>query len=151
MEVFTSRYLNFDLLSSGLIVPVRISLIDPRRLLGELPYPLKYSIRALQPERDMLGKWPKFSGGMWEKLSGIGPEAIGRQLAAISEAEGGKPLALCCFEDLTKGHKCHRVVVSVWWLEQTGRELEELTDDGEVLALHKLHKQTVPILPEGAV
>jgi hypothetical protein len=151
VEVYTSRYLNFDLLSSGVVVPVRISMIDPRRLLGELPYPLKYSVRALQPERDMLGEWPRFSGGMWGKLSRIGLRAITQQLEAISKAEASKPLALLCYEDLTKGHQCHRAVVSVWWMEQTGRELEELTNDGELLSLHRLHKQTAPVLPEGAL
>ena len=90
-----SRFLNHDLLSSGVVVPVRISMFPPQRLIGELPYPLKYSVRALQPERNMLGEWPRFSTGMWAKLDTIGIEKIARQLAAISRAEGGKSLASC--------------------------------------------------------
>ena len=151
MEVYTSRYLNYDLLSTGLIVPVRISLLDPRRLLGELPYPLKYSVRALQPERSHLGEWPKTCSAMWEKLSTIGIEKISAQLATIYRAEGGKPLALCCYEDVTLPNQCHRILVAVWFLERTGRELEEITDEGELLGLRKLHKQTAPVLPEGAL
>ena len=151
MEIYTSRYLNFDLLSTGLIVPVRISLLDPRRLLGELPYPLKYSVRALQPERSHLGEWPKTCSMMWEKLGGIGIEKISAQLAAIARAEGGKPLALCCYEDVTLPNQCHRTVLSVWWFEQTGRELEEITDDGELLGLRQQHRQTSPALPKGAL
>jgi hypothetical protein len=153
MEVYTSRYLNFDLLSSGVIVPVRCSMIAPQRLIGELPYELKYSVRALQPERHMIGKWSKFSTGMWAKLNTIGVEKIAAQLASISRAEGGKSLALLCHEDVTqaRGHRCHRVVVSVWWLEKTGYELFEITNDGELLNLHRLHRQTAPILPKEAL
>jgi hypothetical protein len=149
VEAYTSRYLNFELLSSGLVVPVRISMFPPQRLLGDLPYELKYSVRALQPERHMVGEWARFSTGMWAKLDAIGAEKIAAQLAAISRAEGGRSLALLCFEDVTRarGHRCHRTVVSLWWLEQTGREIQELTDDGELLSLHQLHRQTAPIVP----
>jgi hypothetical protein len=89
---------------------------------------------------------------MWAKLDAIGADKIASQLAAISEAEGGKSLALLCFEDVTRarGHRCHRTVVSLWWMEQTGLEIEELTDGGEVLGLHRLHRQTAPIVPREA-
>jgi hypothetical protein len=149
VEIYTSRFLNYDLLSSGVVAPVRISMFPPQRLLGELPYELKYGVRALQPERHMIGEWPRFSTGMWTKLDTIGVEKIASQLATISKVEGGKSLALLCFEDVTRarGHRCHRVVVSLWWLEKTGYEIPELTDDGELLSLHKLHRQTAPILP----
>jgi hypothetical protein len=152
VEIYTSRYLNFELLSSGLVVPVRISMFPPQRLLGELPYDLKYSVRALQPERHMLGEWPRYSTGIWKKLDTIGVEKITNQLAAISRAEGGKSLALLCFEDVTpaRGHKCHRVVVSLWWIEKAGYEIPELTNEGELLNLHQLHRQTAPILPKEA-
>jgi hypothetical protein len=153
MELYMSRFLNYDLLSSGVVVPVRISMFPPQRLLGELPYDLKFSVRALQPERHMIGEWPRFSTGMWTKLDTIGVEKIASQLAAISRAEGGKSLALLCFEDVTRarGHRCHRVVLSLWWLEKTGHEVPELTNEGEVLSLHRLHRQTAPILPKEAL
>jgi hypothetical protein len=153
VEVYLSRFLNYDLLSSGVVVPVRISMFPPQRLLGELPYELRYSVRALKPERHMIGEWPRFSTGMWTKLDTIGVEKIASQLAAISRAEGGKSLALLCFEDVTRarGHRCHRVVLSLWWLEKTGHEVPELTNEGEVLSLHRLHRQTAPILPKEAL
>jgi hypothetical protein len=152
VEIYTSRYLNFELLSSGVVVPVRISMFPPQPLLGELPYELKHSVRALQPERHMMGEWPGFSLGMWAKLDAIGAEKIAAQLAAISRTEGGRSLALLCHEDVTpaRGHRCHRVVVSLWWAEQAGREIPELTDDGELLGLHRLHRQTAPIVPREA-
>jgi hypothetical protein len=141
VEVYMSRFLNYELLSSGVVVPVRISMFAPQPLLGELPYELKYSVRALQPERHMIGGWPRFSTGMLAKLETIGVEKIASQLAAISTAEGDKSLALLCHEDVTqaRGHRCHRVVVSLWWLEQTGHEIPELTNEGEALSLHQLH------------
>jgi len=86
VEICTSKFLNYDLLSSGVVVPVRISMFPPQRLLGELPYELKYGARALQPERHMIGEWPRFSTGMWAKLEAIGVEKIASQLAAISRA-----------------------------------------------------------------
>jgi hypothetical protein len=152
VDIYTSRYLNFELLSSGLVVPVRISMFPPQRLLGEFPYELKYSLKALQPEWHMVGEWARFSTGMWRKLDTIGAEKIAAQLATISKAEEGKSLALLCFEDVTqaRGHRCHRVVASLWWLEQTGSEIPELTDEGELLNLHKLHRQTAPIVPREA-
>jgi hypothetical protein len=152
VEVYTSRFLNYELLSSGAVEPVRISMFPPQQLLGELPYELQYSVRALQPERHMIGEWPKFSTSMWRKLDTIGVEKIASQLAAISRAEGDKSLALLYFEDVTpaRGHRCHRTVASLWWLAQTGSELEELTNAGEVLRLHQLHRQTAPILPKEA-
>jgi hypothetical protein len=152
VDVYMSRFLNYDLLTSGVVVPVRISMFPPQRLLGELPYELRYSVRALQPERHMIGEWPRFSTRMWRKLDTIGVEKIASQLATISRVEGGKSLALLCFEDVTpaRGHRCHRVVVSLWWLEQTGHEIPELTNEGEVLPLHQLHRQTAPILPKEA-
>jgi hypothetical protein len=46
-RLFTARYLAENALTSGEVVPVRISMFPPQRLLGELPYELRYSVRAL--------------------------------------------------------------------------------------------------------
>jgi hypothetical protein len=143
VEIYTSRYFNYELLSSGLITPVRISMFPP---LMELPYQLKYSVRALQPERSMIGEWPRYSNGFWRKLERVGMEAIARELAEIRRTERGRPLALLCYEDLMRGHRCHRVIFSLFWEQHAGERVHELTDEGEVLALEQLHRQTAPIL-----
>jgi len=130
---------------SGMVVPVRISLAPPP---FELPYRLFYSARGLMLEPDYLGYWKNTSPAFWNKLDAIGPELIARQLAGISKREGGKPLTLCCFEDVTRPHRCHRVVFSLWWQERTGEPVYELTDEGELLHLDKLHPQCMPVLPE---
>ncbi len=146
--VYTARYAASSLLSSGALVPVRISMFPPIIPLG---YGLAEEVRDLEPDRSMLGEWDRYSTGYWKKLDAIGSERIARQLWAISERHGGKPLALLCYEDLTSGDKCHRAVLAFWWYEQTGLEMPEITDDGELLGLHDLHRQTMPVVPRSVV
>jgi hypothetical protein len=150
-EVFTSRYFAEEVLSSGLVIPVRISLRSPQSLGIELPYPLEHGILALAPERDMLGEWDKLSPAMWQKLEAIGVEAIVEKLAAISEANENKALALLCWEDLRRPTKCHRTTVSLWLETATQRPVPELTDDGELLGLADLHRRTAPVLPQPTI
>jgi hypothetical protein len=146
-EVYTSRFLAKDVLASGMVVPVRISMYPPEPLLGGLPYALKHTVRDLIPERTMYGDWRKFSPLFWKKLEHVGVEKIAAQLAAIGAQHDGKPLALLCWEDLLKGQRCHRVIISAWWQERTGRRIPELTPDGELLGLDQLHHQVQPMRP----
>jgi hypothetical protein len=147
-EVYTSRFLAEDVLASGMVVPVRVSMYPPQPLLGEFPYELEHTVRDLIPERTMHGDWRKFSPLFWEKLEQLGPERIAAQLAAIGALHDGKPLALLCFEDLLKGQRCHRVIISAWWRERSGQEVCELTNEGEVLKLDQLHHQVMPLRPK---
>lgn len=145
-EVYTCRYLAERVLSSGVVVPVGIS---PKPPIVTFDYELACMAKILQPPWDVTGwYWKTYSPRYWRLLDYYGPERIARELISISEEHGGRPLALLCYEDLTKPHRCHRVVLSTWWYEATGWELPELTDDGELLALHQLHRQTMPILPK---
>jgi hypothetical protein len=146
-EVYTSRFLAKDALASGIVVPVRISMYPPAPLLGELPYALEHAVRDLMPERTMYGDWRKFSPTFWQKLEEMGPEKIAAQLAAIGAQHDGKPLALACFEDLLKGQRCHRTILSAWWHERSGWGMPELTNDGELLSLEQLHPQVQPLRP----
>ena len=145
-ELYTSRYMAQDVLSSGVVVPMRISMIAPERF-----FPLGYEIageaRSLMPERPMQGEWRSFSPAFWRKLDRIGPEKIADELTAISAEHDGRALALLCFEDLQKGQRCHRAIVSAWIESETGIAVPELTDAGEVLALEKLHPQVMPVRP----
>ena len=145
-ELYAARYGALRLLSSGAVVPVRISMIDPRELM-DLPYEIATSVPELMPERDHLGEWRNFSPRFWRKLDTIGPEKILPKLAGISNDQGGRPLALCCFEDLRAGDECHRAVVMAWMRDVAGVEVREITDDGELLALEQLHPQAMPVRP----
>jgi hypothetical protein len=147
-RVYTARYAASGLLSSGKLVPVRISMFPPIIPLG---YEVAEEVRDLEPERSMLGEWKHYSTEYWRKLDAIGPERIARQLSAISGRHLGKPLALLCYEDLTSSDRCHRAVLAFWWYEQTGLEMPEITDDGELLGLHDLHRQTMPVVPRSVV
>ena len=121
-EIYTARYGALRLLSSGAVVPVRISMIDPRELM-DLPYEIAATVPELMPERDHLGEWRNFSPRFWRKLDTIGPEKILPKLAGISARHGGRPLALCCFENLTVGDECHRTVVIAWLRDVAGVEV----------------------------
>jgi hypothetical protein len=96
-QLFTSRFLAADVLSSGVVVvPVRISMYPPETLLGELPYPIEHTVRELVPLRRQAGEWPKFSPELWRHLNAVGPEKIAGELSSISQQHDGKALALCC-------------------------------------------------------
>jgi hypothetical protein len=146
-EVYTSRYMASEVLSSGLVVPVHISMYPPEPLMGELTYELEHTVRELIPERRMYGDWREFSPTFWRHLDGIGPERVLARLRAIGTAHDGKPMALCCYEDLPKGQMCHRTIFAAWWREQSGQEVCELTNEGEVLKLVQLRHQIMPLRP----
>ena len=41
----------------------------------------------------------------------------------------GKPVVLCCYEDVRKPNEwCHRLVFAEWWMSRTGEVIEELPD-----------------------
>ncbi len=146
-QLFIARYLAQDVLSSGNVVPVRMSLEPP---VIPLPYSLEHTAEALLPDREMLGEWPRLSRMFWKKLDRVGFEKIGEELAIISRQHNGKPLALLDYEDVTRarGHKSPRVVFAAWYEEQTGQPVPELTNDGERLHYTELHKQVQPKRPK---
>jgi hypothetical protein len=145
VEIYTSRFLNFELLSSGVVVPVRVSMHPP---LIPLPYELEETAWSLVPEPWMTGEWPWLSPTYWCHLDGQGTQKIGKELEDISERHGGRPLALLDHEDPTKGHRSLRVVFATWWEENTGQEVPELLDDGQILHYSQLHRRTRPKTPK---
>jgi hypothetical protein len=60
------------------------------------------------------------------QLERLGVERIADLLQAISDEEGGKDLALLCYEDVHAREVCHRRMFARWWTEQTGQEVPEL-------------------------
>jgi hypothetical protein len=139
-ELFIGRYFAEQVLGSGAVVPVRISMDPPVVPLG---YELQETAETLLVEPAMLGEWDHLSTHYWRKLDRLGVEEIAAELAAISKRHDGLPLALCDYENLlTRGHRSPRVVFAVWWEMNTGREVLELTDKGERLHHTQLHKQS---------
>jgi hypothetical protein len=144
-RLFTARYLAENALRSGEVVPVRVSMRPP---LVPLSYKLEETAWSLVPEPWMTGEWPWLSPTCWSYFDGQGARKIGKELEDISERHGGRPLALLDHEDPTKGHRSLRVVFAAWWEENTGQEVPELLDDGQILHYSQLHRRTRPKTPK---
>lgn len=145
MELYTARYFATDLLTSGEVVPVRVSPDPP---IIPLPYPLEEVAELLIPPPGSFGDSPKLALGYWELLERIGLEKIAGELNEISARHGGKPLALVDYPDLRLGHGSHRVVVAAWLEQQTGQAVYELTGDGQKLHYTEFPEQVRPLIPQ---
>jgi len=143
--LFTCRYFAEDVLSTGEVVPVRVSYEAPIIPLG---YPLEETAETLVPEFAMLGEWDHLCQTYRHKLDTLGVKRIAEELSAISDRHDGRPLALLDYEDLTRGLRNHRIVFSAWWEEQTGQAVHELTHGGEKLHWFQLPRQVQPRLPK---
>lgn len=131
-DIYTSRYFAYDVLSSGLLIPIRISVYPPTRI--PLPYSLDYRLPSITPERWMDGVWSKYASGMWFKLNEHGVSLIAKELIKISEDNDQLAVALLCYEDTRPGGDfCHRLVFQGWFEEKTGIVIPELTNDGELI------------------
>jgi hypothetical protein len=144
-ELFTSRYFAEDVLSSGEVVPVRVSYEAPIIPLG---YLLEEIAETLVPEFAMLGEWDHFCRAYRHKLDALGVRRIGEELSAISDRHDECPLALLDYEDLTRGLRNHRIVFSQWWEQRTGQAVLELTNGGEKLHYSRLPRQVQPKIPK---
>src|SRR5215218_6924590 len=113
-----------------------------------LPYKLEETAWSVVPEPWMAGEWPSLSPTYWCHLDGQGARKIGKELTAIGDRHGGKPLALLDHEDLIKGHRSLRVVFAAWWEANTGQVVPELLDDGQILHYSELHRRTKPKRPK---
>jgi hypothetical protein len=142
-RLFTSRYFAEDVLSTGEVVPVRVSYEAPIIPLG---YPLEETAETLLPEFAMLGEWDHFCDTYRHKLEVLGLERIGEELSTISNRHHGRPLALLDYENLTRGLRNQRIVFSQRWEERTSQPVFELTNDGEKLHYTQLPRQVQPRL-----
>ena len=65
-----------------------------------------------------------FEAAYLAELEEIGVQKITDLLKKISDEEGGRDLALLCYE--ADPADCHRSMFAHWWFEQTGQVVEEL-------------------------
>jgi hypothetical protein len=114
------------------VVPVRTSVGKPRFWPDAKDFPY---IGALTPfGLTKIGDEEEFTGKYVARLEKAGVDELRETFDAIDEMYQ-KPLALLCFEDLTKeGLWCHRRIFATWWLEQTGETVPEIgfTKAGEM-------------------
>lgn len=109
MRIYTSYHSNSRKLGIHKIQPINISIHPPRWA----NYP---SIFELAPSADMLhlnkaSYIPKFEA----ILNRSNPQEILDRITKISDENGGKDVALLCYESLKKpGEWCHREIVAEW-------------------------------------
>ena len=123
--IYTSRYSNPEL-RTGKYTVVGITRGAPK---FALHYPLSGNIIEIAPpgwlfhENDRARFTPKY----FSNMDSIGVQRISDILTMYEKR--GKPVVLCCYEDVRKpGEWCHRLVFAEWWLKRTGEIIEELPD-----------------------
>lgn len=103
-------------------VIVQTSVGAPKFMPGKLP-----QLDCLKPYGILRLPQPDFRDAYRGILDRQGPGRIASRLAALRAEHAGRPLALCCFEHVTRpGQWCHRELFAEWWLEQTGELIADL-------------------------
>lgn len=121
VELFTSRWQN-RALETAPVVAVGISRGVPKFRVGyryrRLPdlYPDGWMLSIEDDDR--------FNEAYRRKLDRVGVNRITAALERISREEGGRALALLCYE--ADPGQCHRSAFAAWWEERTGQPVEEL-------------------------
>jgi integrase len=107
------------------VVPVRISLGGPRFIPGAAAFP---AITELMPAGRLFSlHGAEFDRRFRDRLDTIGVDAIQARFDELHAEHGGRPLVLCCFEDVTKpGGACHRETFAAWWRDRTGAVILDL-------------------------
>jgi len=122
MKVTTSRYANQKVIEASGLVPIGITVGQPK-------FPLRYAkvdvlTLALDPQSLNRKDWAVVYRRM---LDGLGTDLVRR---VLGEAGGGRDVVLLCFECLAQHGEdsCHRRVFAEWWETHTGERVEELED-----------------------
>ena len=118
MEIYTSYYGNIRKLRNNSIIPVGISLGIPKWFRGNnLRYLAPtYKILQLATQEEYIPAYIKL-------LESMDMERFRFDLTVISESEGGKDIALLCYEK--PGDFCHRRIFADWMKEKTGYDIKE--------------------------
>lgn len=125
--IFTSRYSNPEL-KTGNYTVVGITRGAPKFKLG---YTLAGNIFEIAPPGYLFNEYnrERFTGPYFRHMDKVGVALIKRIFAAYELKAQGKPLVLCCYEDVRKPNEwCHRLVFAEWWKARTGETIEELPD-----------------------
>jgi len=125
VSIWTSRFHNTELRQRPDLVKVAITVGKPRWPVGfEF---VEFNWLAPYGRLFKINDRREFTVGYFEKMDGIGVDAIRKRLQEMSDQHGGKDLVLLCYENLTKPDEwCHRQVFAEWWLRETGEVIEEL-------------------------
>ena len=123
--IYTSRFSNPEL-KTGKYTVVGVTRGAPK---FPLQYRLDGNIMEIAPPGWLFNEYDraKFTPQYFRNIDRIGVQRIARILRGYESL--GKPVVLCCYEDVRKpGEWCHRLVFAEWWLARTGEVIEELPD-----------------------
>ena len=119
MKLFTSRYQNKQIASTGMVA-VGITRGFPR---FKLAYQLAKNERALAPTKEGFRlDGPAFESSYRAHLDELGVNKVRELLEKFAEPD--KAMVLLCYEP--PGEGCHRHIFAAWWEEQTGEKVREL-------------------------
>ncbi|MDD3907441.1 MAG: hypothetical protein PHF34_04425 [Bacteroidales bacterium] len=118
MEIFTSYYGNLKKLRENNIIPVGISRGIPKWFYGNnLQYLAPtYAVLSLKTIEEYAPAYIKL-------LERFDIDRFRDDLRIISNNEGGKDIALLCYEK--PGEFCHRRLFAEWFKEKVGYDIKE--------------------------
>lgn len=123
--IYTSRYSNPEL-KTGNYTVVGITRGAPK---FPLQYRLDGNIMEIAPPGYLFNEYDraKFTPSYFRHMDRTGVQRIVQILQGYERL--GKPVVLCCYEDVRKPNEwCHRLVFAEWWKARTGEVIEELPD-----------------------
>ena len=123
--IYTSRYSNPEL-KTGKYTVVGITRGAPK---FPLQYRLDGNIMDRAPPGYLFNEYDRarFTPAYFRHMDKAGVSRIAQILRGYEAM--GKPVVLCCYEDVRKPNEwCHRLVFAEWWMSRTGEVIEELPD-----------------------
>lgn len=123
--IYTSRYSNPEL-KTGKYTVVGITRGAPK---FPLQYRLDGNIMDIAPPGYLFNEYnrARFTPAYFRHMDKTGVNRIAQILRRYEAM--GKPVVLCCYEDVRKPNEwCHRLVFAEWWMSRTGEVIEELPD-----------------------
>lgn len=117
MKIYTSYYSQTKRLQKNNILPVSVSLFNPKYLKNEIKCSLKY----LAPRYKMMKmSVEQYKPEYVKILSSINPSRV---IEDLKQAGKGKDVALMCYE--SPGQFCHRHMIAEWLNKKTKFEITE--------------------------
>ena len=137
MKIYTSYYARANRLKERGIIPVCISLGEPRWL------PNIECIKDFAPDRKTLslgqaGDTKGYYDSFMAKLDNLNLEELESKLRRISEKYNDAPIALCCYEKVTDF--CHRDIVADFLNKKLNLDVKEFGEErsyGGVMMIQK--------------
>lgn len=123
MKIYTSYYANTKKLIKNNIMPVSVSVFNPKRLKNDI----RVSLRYLAPRYNMLKMGEEeYTPKYLDILKNTNPKRV---IEDLEQATQGQDCALMCYEIPTDF--CHRHLIADWLNEKTPFEVEEWIEIAE--------------------